>query len=81
MYQPPYPDAFVNWHEWAVMLVDYINQKDSQYELFPKPVKLQTRVPDSKAFEDGIIMYDTSVGLPVFSKNGNWYDFAGNLVP
>jgi hypothetical protein len=74
---PPFPSGG-NWREWARQLVEYLQNRDlSQAETLPQPVFLQHQIlPDmSRAFQDGILMYDPALQSPVYSHNGQWKTF------
>lgn len=79
---PPYPSADLK--KWSLELVEYLIRVQETDAVRPMAVQLEHRLNNpnrlEKAVQDGLVMYDPAIGLPVFSKNGAWYDFAGNPV-
>lgn len=75
---PPYPLGG-DWQTWARQLVEYLNnQARSEEFVAPRVVSLLHQIPpvdQYRALEDGLLMYDPSLGVPVYSKNGQWNQF------
>ena len=65
---------------WAGRLTEYLIRSINA-PTPAAPVRLAHRTGTEKALEDGIMLFDPTVGLPVVSSGGQWVDCAGNVVP
>jgi hypothetical protein len=59
----PPPPLGNNWKTWGERLNSFFMNTRSKLQFFDS---------DSKATEDGILMWDATQGCPVVSKNGAW---------
>ena len=76
----PVPNAG-DIRSWMGAIQSYL--RDLQAEaLGPRPLQVEHRKANAKATQDGIIMWDASVGTLVVSKSGAWYRITlGAVVP
>ena len=71
---PPYPSG--NLQQWALALVDYLQRVDGvDAEILPEPILLQHLTGDEKALQDGLVMFEPTLKVPVYSAGGVWRTF------
>jgi hypothetical protein len=63
MIATPPPPLGTNWKSWGERINSYLTSTRN---------KLQHKDSDSKATEDGVIMWDEAQDAVVVSKNGAW---------
>ncbi|NKB39455.1 MAG: hypothetical protein GKR86_00085 [Ilumatobacter sp.] len=79
---PPYPLGG-DWLTWARQLVEFLsNEARSEEFVAPRVVGLSHQTPNEvyRAIDDGLMMFDSVRQLPVFSLNGVWVAFGGEVV-
>lgn len=78
---PPQPDQG-DLRNWARQLVDYIINKErsADFAVQARPVQLQHITGGEKAFVDGLVMWDVTNGIPVYSKAGQWHKFSDDTA-
>lgn len=77
---PPFPSGN-SWKAWATNLVEYLT-REAQIEsrTDPQPLQLPWRMGNEKATQDGLMMYDAVLGVPIYSKNGQWLRVSDDTV-
>lgn len=61
-------------YNWAVKLTSYLGALEQTVENpAPKALQLEHAKEGAKAVQNGLLMWDNTVGLPIVSKDGAWY--------
>lgn len=74
---PPYP-LTNDWKSWATQIVEFlISEARSEEFVAPRVISLLHQIPPDiyRPLDDGLVMFDPSLGVPVFSEGGQWRQF------
>lgn len=70
----PIPQFSSDARSWAYRLTSYLQSLEDVISTpSPKIVQLEHKLLEAKATINGLMMYDAGLGVPVFSKDGQWF--------
>lgn len=70
----PSPSRYSRWQDWARDVAN-VFESPSDQPVEPTVVLLQHRMGNESAAVDGLIMFDPTLGAPVYSHDGDWHPF------
>ena len=77
----PIPIFGGNLPLWADKVVGYLRTLEVDIATpSPKIVQLERRQDIAKATTDGLLMFDATLGIPVYSYNGAWHSVLDGSV-
>lgn len=75
----PDPAKYNNWVAWAKDLERVLRQSEAMKPVNPTVILLEHMVADrpASAAVDGLLMFDPTLGCPVYSHDGEWHPVTG----